>query len=191
MKKEKIPAMDGLWIITVLFFALGFVNIGLSLAGLVCMILPFVLYWKSGEKLWCKKYCPRASLFLRILSKFSLKRPLPKGFTKQRVKTGVLIYFGMNLFFATMSTIMVSLGRVAPIDHVRFFIVFQIPAAMPQLLQLAISPWLLHLSFRIYSMMLTSTTIGLILGFLYMPRTWCVICPIQTLTSKKPVKIQG
>lgn len=190
MKKEINSAMDYLWVITVLFFALGFVNIGLSLVGLICMILPFVLYWKSGEKLWCKRFCPRASLFLRILSRVSLKRPLPKGFTKQKVKKGVLIYFGFNLFFATMSTIMVSLGRVAPIDYVRFLIVFPIPFDLPQLFHLALPSWLLHASFRIHSMMLTSTTIGLILGFLYVPRTWCVICPIQTLTTKKPVKIQ-
>ncbi len=191
MTKNRISTMDGLWVITVLFFSLGFVHIGFSLLGLFCMGFPFALYLKSGEKLWCKKYCPRASLFLRILHKISLKKPLLKGFTKQNVKTGVLIYFGINVFFATMSTIMVSLGRVAPIDYVRFLIVFPIPVAFPQLLQFTISPWLLHLSYRIYSMMLTSTTIGLILGFLYVPRAWCVICPIQTLTTKKPVKIQG
>ncbi|BES65129.1 4Fe-4S binding protein [Gottschalkiaceae bacterium SANA] len=189
MKKERIPMMDHLWVITILFFALGFVNIGLSLAGLICMILPFILYWKSGEKLWCKNYCPRASLFLRVLSRISLKKPLPKGFTKQKVKTGVLIYFGLNLFFATMSTIMVSLGRVAPIDYLRFLIAFPIPIDLPQLIRVDLSPWFLHLSFRIYSMMLTSTTIGLILGFLYVPRAWCVICPIQTLTTKRPVNI--
>jgi hypothetical protein len=188
MKAKKVSAMDALWVITILFFSLGFVHIGFSLLGLFCMGIPFALYLKSGEKLWCKKYCPRASLFLRILRKISLKKPLPKGFTKQKVRTGVLIYFGVNVFFATMSTIMVRLGRIPPIDYVRFLIVFPIPVALPQLLQLTISPWLLHLSYRIYSMMLTSTTIGLIIGFLYVPRAWCVICPIQTLTTKKTVK---
>lgn len=188
MKNKRISSIDLLWIITVLFFFLGFVHIGFSLLGLLCMGIPFAIYLKSGEKLWCKKYCPRASLFLRVLRKISLKKSLPKGFTKQKVKTGVLIYFGVNLFFASMSTIMVNLGRVAPIDYVRFLIVFPIPVALPQLLQYTISPWLLHLSYRIYSMMLTSTTIGLILGFLYVPRAWCIICPIQTLTARKTVK---
>lgn len=177
--------LDYLWIITILFFAFGFIHISFSLLGLICMGLPFILFARTKEKIWCKHYCPRASLFMKVLNRISLKKKLPKGFTGQRVKQGVLVYFGVNLFFAMMSTIMVSLGRVAPLDYLRFFIVFPVPFQMPQLLDLSVSAGLLHFSYRIYSMMMTSTTIGLILGFLYVPRTWCVICPIQTLTTVK------
>ena len=38
-------------------------------------------------------------------------------------------------------------------------------------------------AFGFYSMMLTSTLIGLIVMVLYKPRTWCVFCPMGTTTQ--------
>lgn len=185
--RKSIHWIDMAWVVTAVFFLLGFVHITFSLLGMICMILPFILFFRTNDKVWCKRYCPRASLFVKALSKVSLSRKLPKGLTSQDAKRIVLVYFGINLFFATMSTIMVSIGRIAPIDYLRFLIAFPVPFEMPQLITLTVPDTLLHLSYRIYSMMMTSTAIGFLLGFLYMPRTWCVICPIQTLTTVKKV----
>jgi polyferredoxin len=56
---------------------------------------------------------------------------------------------------------------------------------MPQLIELsAMAPWLTHLSYRFYSMMLTTTLIGLVLSVLYKPRTWCTVCPISTISGQ-------
>lgn len=38
-------------------------------------------------------------------------------------------------------------------------------------------------SFGFYSLMLTSTLIGLIVMVLYKPRTWCTFCPMGTMTQ--------
>jgi len=43
--------------------------------------------------------------------------------------------------------------------------------------------WVVHLGFRVYSMMFTTTIIGLLLGYLYRARTWCAICPMGALSS--------
>jgi polyferredoxin len=40
-----------------------------------------------------------------------------------------------------------------------------------------------HLSFRVYSMMFTTTVIGLLFGFVYKPRTWCMVCPVNTISD--------
>ncbi|MBU3113453.1 hypothetical protein [Clostridium lacusfryxellense] len=54
---------SNLYIVTILFFALGFLNIIFAWIGFVCMIIPFVLLAKYGKKTWCQNYCPRANLF--------------------------------------------------------------------------------------------------------------------------------
>jgi len=55
---------------------------------------------------------------------------------------------------------------------------------MPNLLDIGVVPgWVVHLGFRAYSMMVTTTIIGLLVGYLYRPKSWCVICPMGTLSS--------
>ena len=102
-----------------------------------------------------------------------------------KLKNYLLIYFGINLFFVTMSTIGVASGKILPMEYLRFLIVFPIPFRMPQLLDLTnFAPWLTHISYRIYSMMMTSTVLGLIIGQIYKSRSWCVVCPINTLSNR-------
>ncbi|HSP48324.1 MAG TPA: 4Fe-4S binding protein, partial [Clostridiaceae bacterium] len=54
-----------------------------------------------------------------------------------------------------------------------------------------IAPWITHLAFRLYSMTLTSTVIGLIMGALYRPRTWCSVCPVNTVSDMDIMKKDG
>ncbi len=176
---------NSLYWVTLLFFALGMIHISFSVIGLLCFTLPFYQYYKHKDKVWCKYYCPRAGLFNMLLTQISLKKPMPKWLKGKRIKKIVVIYFAINVFFATMSTIMVSLGKVPPFDYVRVLMVFRAPFTLPQLLDLSLPNGFIHFSYRIYSMMFTSVIIGLTLGFIYKPRTWCAICPIQTLTTKK------
>ena len=76
-----------------------------------------------------------------------------------------------------------ALDRIPPMDYVRFLMAFPIPIELPQLLQINLPDALIHLSYRIFSVMFTSTVIGLTMGFLFRPRSWCGICPVQTLTT--------
>ena len=43
--------------------------------------------------------------------------------------------------------------------------------------------WVAQFSFGFYSLMLSSTIIGLIVMALYRPRTWCSFCPMGTMTQ--------
>ena len=43
--------------------------------------------------------------------------------------------------------------------------------------------WIAQFSFGFYSLMLTSTLIGLIVMVLYKLRTWCAFCPMGTMTQ--------
>jgi polyferredoxin len=183
MKRQFVNYQDSLFIITILFFVLGIVNISFSILGLLCMMIPFILYFIYKDKIWCKYYCPRAGLFLKILSKISLRKKLPKVLKSNNLKKGVVIYFVFNLIVIIISTIKVYSGIILPVEHVGFLFLFKVPISLPQLIDFTMSSWLIHLGYRIYSMIFTTTVIGIVLGILYTPRTWCVICPVQTLTS--------
>jgi hypothetical protein len=96
----------------------------------------------------------------------------------------MLFYFGISLTFIILTTIGVANGNRPAMNHLRYFIVIPIPFSMPQLLDMIeVSPWITHLSYRFYSMMMTTTTLGLVLALIYKPRTWCTICPIATVSD--------
>ena len=174
-----------LYFVTITFFALGFFNIIFAWLGFACMILPFVFLAKDRKKTWCQNYCPRANLFSFLFKGRSLTgKTGPKWLIQGKTKWFVFIYFIFNLFVLTMSTIMVFRGRIEPMEKVRFLIAFVLPWNMPQLLNVgSYSDWVVHLSFRVYSMMFTTTVLGLLLAWIFKPRTWCTVCPINTASD--------
>ncbi len=179
--------------ITAVYFLLGFVNITLALSALACMILPFAMAAKTGKKTWCRGYCPRAD-FLKLFSRISKRKAMPLWMRGVNIRNGILTYFCMNLMLILFSTYMVSQGQMAPIERVRLFIAFELPFAMPQMFPIpGVSDTLLHFSYRMYSVMISSTILGLILSLLYKPATWCAVCPVSTMTDRmlkhsKPAK---
>lgn len=170
--------------ITLMVLLLGLIHISLAIIGALCFVIPFVLYLRYRDKVWCKYVCPRAGYFNRVIGKISLNRKPPRFMTKSFFKDAVVTYFTVNLIMVIMSTVMVSLGRIYPLEQLRFLIIFPVNLELPQLLNFQVAPPILHLGYRVYSMMLSSLTIGSILGILYRPRTWCAICPVNTLTTK-------
>lgn len=174
-----------LFIITLLFFTLGFFNILFAYLGLACLILPFVLLYKDKKKTWCQNYCPRSKLYKVLFTGKSLtSKAGPDWLVNGKGKWILLAYFCFNLFVITMSTFRVFMGLMEPLERIRFLIAFILPWQVPQLLTIgAVPDWVLHLSFRIYSMMFTTTVLGLVLGWLFLPRTWCRVCPINTISE--------
>lgn len=174
-----------LFLFVLFYFALGFINIHFALLGLICMILPLILLFRNNRNTWCRGYCPRASLYTAV-GKLTAKNShkTPKFFIIGNMKWIMLIYFSISLFIIIMSTLKVSGGSVPAMTYLRFLIVLPIPGEMPQLFKFSgFAPWLTHLSYRFYSMMMTTALIGLILALIYKPRTWCTICPISTLSN--------
>lgn len=172
------------YLFTISFFILGIFNIIFAWIGFFCLIMPFVFVIKNKEKTWCKNYCPRSNLFNRVFSIMGLKRSAPKWLVNGNGKRIMLTYFLINFSMICLSTLMVFLDKRDPVEKVKFLLAFQLPWNMPNLLDVGIMPdWVVHLGFRVYSMMFTTISIGLLLGFLYKARTWCAICPMGTLSS--------
>jgi len=182
---------DWLFLGTLLFFGLSLINISFALVGVICMVLPFMMRLTARDKLWCKGYCPRASLFSKVLKPISLGIKAPDWLYTDKTKQLVLRLFCINLFFASMSTMMVFFGRIEPMNYVRFLMAFVVPIQLPQFITLNLPPFIIHFSYRIFSIMFTSSIIGIIIGILYRPRSWCAICPVQTLTTVKKTSIKA
>lgn len=182
-KSNKI--MDVSFIYTLLIFAVGMIHISFTLIGILCYISPIVLYLRYRNKIWCQTYCPRASFLTLVLQKISLKLKIPNWLTSKRVKMFFVYYIILNLLFALMSTTAVAFNIIAPMNYLRLFMVFEAPFTLIQLIELSLPSFIIHFSYRVYSMILSTTLIGLVLGFLYMPRAWCMICPVNTLSIPK------
>lgn len=176
------------FIFTLSIFALSFVNISFGLLGLICYFSPFYLFMKYKDKTFCKKYCPRASLLQTIFSKIGLHKPIPKWLNNENIKEFMIYYMGANFLFALLSTTMIFLGRIQPMAYLRLFMVIPTSFVFPQLIEFNLPPFLVHYSYRILSMMFSSILLGFVLGFIYAPRTWCVICPVNTLSVPKKLK---
>ena len=46
-----------------------------------------------------------------------------------------------------------------------------------------VAPWIAQFAFGFYGVMLTSTVLGLVTMVLFRPRSWCVYCPMGTMTQ--------
>ncbi|MFZ5944783.1 MAG: 4Fe-4S binding protein [Bacillota bacterium] len=148
------------------------------------MFLPFVLLAKNRKKTWCTSYCPRSNLFTKLFKGRNILGRTPLWLIKGQAKWFMLGYFSVNLSVMFLSTVMVAKGRMLPMEQIRLFMVLALPIEMPQIFQLGeLSGWVVHLSYRMYSMMLTTTILGLLLGMLFLPRTWCTVCPINTVSD--------
>ena len=149
------------------------------------MFLPMYLLKRDTKKTWCQGYCPRSTLFMTLGKKRKKKGlPTPLSFIKGNLKNIVLGYFFISLTIALLSTIQVVRGAMAPMLIPRFLILIPITLPFPQLFTLSSAPlWLTHFAFRLFSMMMTTTLLGLTLSYVYKPRTWCTICPINTVSD--------
>ena len=174
-----------LYLVTLAFFGLSFVNIHFALLGVICMTIPMFLLQRDQKKTWCQGYCPRANLFMTLgKNRISKGKVTPMSFIRGNVKNIVLVYFGISLFISVMSTLQVFIGNMAPMLIPRFLIILPINITFPQLITLSGIPvWITHFAFRMFSMMMTTTILGLSLSYIYKPRTWCTICPVNTISD--------
>lgn len=110
-------------------------------------------------------------------------RKIPKILLHQDAKWMILSYFFISLIMIIMSTIKVATGAT-PLLALHYFIVIPVPFELPHLINIEAPLWTLHFRYRMYSMMMTTVTLGLILAIVYKPRTWCTVCPISTLSNE-------
>ena len=175
---------DYLWIWTIIYFALGFFNILFAWLGMIDFILPLIFAIVGGNKWFCNHMCGRGQLFwvLGRNLKCSRKKPAPKWISSKWFRYGFLTFF--MTMFGTMifQTYLVFSGAESLKKVVKLFWTFKVPWKWAY--NGSIFPdWVAQLGFGFYSLMLTSTLIGLIVMAMYKERTWCSFCPMGTMTQ--------
>lgn len=168
------------WIASSIYLILGFCNILFAYLGLICFITPLAISIIKGNKAYCNKYCGRGQLFSVLGNKLSLNRIPPKFLSSNWFRYGFLIFFMSMFMLMIYSTCKVFMG--ADLQQIITILwTFKLPWNFMDMSH--ISPYICQFAFGFYSIMLTSTIIGLITMVLFRPRTWCVYCPMGTMTQ--------
>lgn len=184
--KVKKKWYDYLWIATIIYLALGFFNIIFAWLGLICFITPLVMSIFGGGKTYCNKYCGRGQLMELLGGKFKISgilklKKVPLFISSKWFRYGFLIFF-LTMFANMLSvTYIVYTGAGSLKQIVTLFWTFRVPWQWAN--AAGVAPWVAQFSYGFYSLMLTSTLLGFITMILFRPRTWCVYCPMGTMTQ--------
>ncbi len=183
MKKKKKHLYEYLWILSSLYLILGLFNILFAWLGLICFIVPLLISIVKGNKGYCNKYCGRGQLLDLLGNKLKLSRnkPMPKFLKSKYFRYGFLIFFLTMFINMVFNTYLVFQGTNTLKEVLTILWTFKLPSNFTDLSY--VSPWIAQFSFGFYSLMLTSTLLGIITMSLYKPRSWCVYCPMGTMTQ--------
>lgn len=180
MRKKKWN--DYLWIFTIIYFSLSIFNILFAWLGMICFITPLLFALIPGNKGYCNNYCGRSQLLTLLGTKFKLSRnkPTPKFLYSKWFRYGFLIFFMTMFMLMLFNTYQVFKGK--PLQEVVTLLwTFKLPWNWADLS--GVTPWVAQFSFGFFSVMVTSTVIGLAAMALYKPRTWCSFCPMGSMTQ--------
>ena len=175
---------DYLWIATLIYLTLGFFNILFAWLGLLCFLIPLIISVAGGGKAYCNRYCGRGQLLALLGGRFGLSRGKnPPAFLRSRwFRYGFMIFFFVMFFQMLWTTWLVAAGSQELGQFVKLLWTFRLPwhwayhgTALPQ--------WAAQFAFGFYSLMLTSTLLGVVTMVLFKPRSWCVYCPMGTTTQ--------
>lgn len=181
MKKQK-RWYEFLWIFSALYLTLGIFNILFAWLGLLCFFIPLAISIIRGNKAYCNKYCGRGQLFELLGGRFgfSRKKVPPKFLRSKWFRYGFLTFFMTMFGLMLYSTWLVFSGATLQ-QAVTLLWVFRLPWDWVNTSYVA--PAIAQFAFGFYSVMLTSTVLGLVTMILFKPRSWCVYCPMGTMTQ--------
>ena len=183
MKNKKKTSLDYMWIISITYFSLGFFNILFAWLGLLCFLIPIILATLGKGKSYCNIYCGRGQLLDLLGNKFNLSRnkPMPKFLKSKLFRYGFLTFFMTMFLIMLFNTYLVFAGARDLKEVLQILWSFKLPWKISNT---DIFPlWVYQFALGFYSMMLTSTILGIITMILYKPRSWCVYCPMGTMTQ--------
>lgn len=175
---------DYLWIVSVLYLSLGFFNILFAWLGLICFITPLLISLITGSKAYCNRYCGRGQLFDLLGKKLHLSRnrSIPAWVRSKWFRYGFLTFFMFMFMQMIFNTILVFKDVKSLSQAVTLLWTFRIPWHWAYRIT-DVPVWVSQFAFGFYSVMLTSTVLGIITMLLYKPRSWCVYCPMGTMTQ--------
>ena len=181
MSKQK-QWYDYLWIFSAVYLFLGLFNILFAWLGLVCFITPILISVIKGDKTYCNKYCGRGQLFELIGGRFGLsrKKAPPKFLRSKWFRYGFLAFFMTIFGLMIYSTCQVFAGATLR-EAIILLWVFKLPWNWVN--TSFVHPGVAQFAFGFYSVMLTSSILGLVTMIIFKPRSWCVYCPMGTMTQ--------
>ena len=173
---------DYLWIAELCYLFLGLFNILFAWLGMLFFCIPLFMAIFGGSKAYCNRYCGRGQLLGLLGEKLKLSRnvPPPKFLRSPWFRYGFLAFFMIMFGLMLFSTYQVFTG--APLSQtVTLLWVFKLPWQWADVSFAA--PWIGQFAFGFFGVMLTSTILGLATMVLFRPRSWCVYCPMGTITQ--------
>ena len=181
--KKKKAWYQYLYFASAAYLFLGIFNILFAWLGIICFIVPLVISSIGGGKTYCNKYCGRGQFLYILGTNFKLSRNKPMlHFLKSKwFRYGFLIFFMAMFGNMIFNTYLVLAGSRNLREVVTLLWSFKMPWQWVN--TSFVSPWIAQFAFGFYSIMLTSTILGLITMTLYKPRSWCVYCPMGTMTQ--------
>jgi hypothetical protein len=184
MKNKNKNWYDYLWIVSTVYLILGFINILFAWLGMICFLTPLTISLVKGNKAYCNKYCGRGQLFNLLGSKLKLSRnkDIPNFMKSTWFRYGFLTFFLIMFGNMIFSTYLVFSEVNGLSEIVKLLWTFKLPWHFAYHGSV-FAPWVAQFAFGFYSVMLTSTVIGLITMLLFKPRSWCVYCPMGTMTQ--------
>ena len=180
LKKKKWN--EYLWILELMYLVLGLFNILFAWLGMIFFTVPLLIAIFGGSKTYCSRYCGRGQLLDLLGRKFRLSRnaPPPRFLRSRWFRYGFLVFFMVMFFRMIYSTFQVFSG--APLSKsITLLWLFRLPWQWPEVGMAA--PWFAQYAFGFFSIMLTSTILGITTMVLFRPRSWCVYCPMGTMTQ--------
>ena len=172
---------DYLWLWTIAYFVLGFFNILFAWLGMIDFVVPLLIAIFGGSKAFCNRYCGRGQL-LQQCGKCSRKAKAPGFLASKWFRYGFLVFFLTMFGNIIFQTYLVAAGAHSLREAIKLLWMFRVPWGWAYTAG-TVADWVAQFSFGFYSLMLTSTIIGLVVNTIWKPRTWCTFCPMGTMTQ--------
>lgn len=181
--EQKKHWYDYLWIVSGLYLILGFVNILFAWLGLLCFAIPLLIAIIGKNKAYCNRYCGRGQLFQLLGGRLGLSRnrDIPSWLRSKWFRYGFLTFFMFMFGNMLFSTYLVFADVRSLREVVTLLWTIKLPWNWVD--TAGVTPWVAQFAFGFYSVMLTSTVLGLITMAIFKPRSWCVYCPMGTMTQ--------
>ena len=173
---------DYLWLGELLYLSLGLFNILFAWMGMIFFFTPLLIAIIGGNKAYCNKFCGRGQLLGLLGGKLKLSRNAapPKFLRSPWFRYGFLAFFMTMFSLMCFATYKVFTG-LPLMQSVTLLWMFKLPWQWPEVG--AVAPWFAQFAFGFFGVMLTSTILGLSTMALFRPRSWCVYCPMGTMTQ--------
>jgi len=171
-----------LWVLEATYLLLGIFNILFAWLGMIYFITPLTISLFGGGKAYCNKYCGRGQMLSLLGGRVGLSRKVapPKFLRSIWFRYGFLIFFMTMFGLMVATTVQAFMGNPLR-EAVPLLWIFRLPWQWANTSM--VSPWIAQYAFGFYGVMLTSTVLGLITMALYKPNSWCVYCPMGTMTQ--------